>query len=51
MEAAQEWNMPPWKVAGGSKTLWFARYEVVREMKIKRADKLRRDAEARRKNR
>lgn len=45
MDAAAEWHTQPWKVAGGTKTVWFARYEAVRDARRKKADKLDRDLE------
>jgi hypothetical protein len=26
LEAADAWGTPPWKIAGGTKTLWFIRW-------------------------
>lgn len=46
MEAAQEWYTQPWRVAGGTKTLWYARFEAVREAKIKKMHKLMDEAKA-----
>lgn len=34
MDAAKEWGIPPWEIAGGSPVLWFARFEMVREINI-----------------
>ena len=45
MEAAEKWFTQPWKVVGGSKTLWFARFEAVRDAKIKRNERIRRQRE------
>jgi hypothetical protein len=39
VEAAEKWHIPPWGVMGGSKTLWFARFEAVRAAEIKRTHK------------
>jgi len=47
MDAAAKWGMPPWKLVGGSKLLWFVRFEAVREMEGRRADKIKRDMESR----
>ena len=47
MEAAQRWFTQPWKIVGGSKTLWYARLEAVREAEIKRMHKLQDDAKKR----
>jgi hypothetical protein len=30
-------NTTPWRLVGGSKLLWFVRFEVIREYEIKRA--------------
>ena len=35
--------LPVWRVAGGTKTLWFARFEAIREAEIKRAHKMKTD--------
>lgn len=45
MEAAEKWHTQPWKVGGGSKLLWFARFEAVRAMEIKRNQKQAREYE------
>jgi hypothetical protein len=45
MDAAARWNLPPWKVGGGSKLLWFVRFREVRDAEIRRADKIKRDLE------
>lgn len=45
MEAAEKWCVPPYKIAGGSKLLWFARFHAVREMEYKRAENTRRKRE------
>ena len=43
MEAAEKWGVPPYKVAGGSKLLWFVRFQEVRKYEIKRQEKSERE--------
>ncbi len=46
MEFAARMFLPVWKVTGGTKTLWYARFEAVRDAEIKRAHKFKMDREA-----
>lgn len=39
MEVGELMGIKPWRLVGGSRLLWYARYEVVREMRIKAAKK------------
>jgi hypothetical protein len=32
-------GLQPWKIIGGSRLLWYARYEVIRDYEIKAAYK------------
>lgn len=45
MDFARANFMPVWKIAGGTRTLWFARYLAVRDAERARADKQRMDIE------
>lgn len=47
MEAARQWFTQPWKVAGGTKTLWYARFEAVREAEVKQMHKHKAEMKAR----
>lgn len=49
IETAARWYLPPWKVAGGTKTLWYARQDVLRELEIKLAEKQKREMKRQRK--
>ena len=40
MEIAARWFTQPWRIAGGSRLLWYARAEAVREAEIKRSHRL-----------
>jgi len=46
IEFAQESNTTPWKLFGGSKTLWFARWEALREARYKKIHKMEAAAKA-----
>jgi hypothetical protein len=35
MDCAAEWGKPPYEVFGGSKTLWWFRWKVRRELVMK----------------
>lgn len=48
LEIAARWQMPPWKVAGGSKVLWYARTEAVRHYQMQKSKEDVRNAELRR---
>ena len=37
IDVARQWGVPPYKVTGGTKTLWFARMEAIRHAESKRA--------------
>lgn len=37
--------MPPWKLGGGTRTLWYARYEAMRKAENKRAEHQQKEAE------
>jgi len=39
LDAAHEWGIPPWKIEGGSKVLWYARFEALRTARIKRVQR------------
>lgn len=43
IEAARQWFTQPWKIAGGTKTLWYARFEAIREAEVKRGLKVKAD--------
>ena len=34
LDAAQSWGVGPWKLEGGTKTLWYARYSIRRSLTI-----------------
>ena len=46
MEAARQWFTQPWKMAGGTKLLWYARFEAVREAEVKYMHKRKSDTKA-----
>jgi hypothetical protein len=43
MEAAREFFLPPWKIGGGTRTLWLARFDALREARIKKGQKVQRE--------
>jgi hypothetical protein len=47
MEFAARMFVPVWKAVGGTKTLWYARYEAIREAEMKQAHKIKQDAKRR----
>lgn len=49
MDAAARFFISPWRLVGGTKTLWFARYEAVRGAQIKAAQKQMKELEKLRK--
>lgn len=44
LDAAKDWGIPPWKLDGSPKVLWYARYKVLRETMItaEKAERLKR---------
>ena len=47
MEAADKWHVPPFKIFGGSKVLWFARFTALRNAEVEREKKLERERKLR----
>ena len=45
IEIAKEWNTYPWKLVGGSRLLWYVRFEVLRGARMKMVAKQKRDME------
>jgi hypothetical protein len=39
VEIGQRMGLKPWQLVGGSRLLWYVRYEVIRDMEIKRMAK------------
>jgi len=41
LDAAKDWGIPPWQIGGGTRLLWWYRYEARRDEHIKAEELLR----------
>jgi hypothetical protein len=35
LDAATDWGIPPWEIGGGSRLLWWYRYQARRDVMLK----------------